>query len=299
MFSTGYFLQQTLNGVILGCIYALLALGMTVVYGILRLINFAHGALITLGAFFVYFISFRLGVPLVGSIFLVLGFGALMGLILDVVAYRKLRGGPEVALLITSLGFYIFIENFMKMIVSPQPYAFKTPTYFNALFQTQFITYRTIDIFIIVSSITIMIVFHLFIKRSKIGIAMRATAENLEVANMMGIEINKVITVAFVLGSAIAAFTGFLWGAKYGQISYDMGFLTGVKAFVAVVVGGVGSIPGAMLGGFLLGLAEILPLALLPTSFAEYRDGIVFTILILILIIRPSGIMGVKEEVRV
>ena len=299
MFSTGYFLQQTLNGVILGCIYALLALGMTVVYGILRLINFAHGALITLGAFFVYFISFRLGVPLVGSIFLVLGFGALMGLVLDVVAYRKLRGGPEVALLITSLGFYIFIENFMKMIVSPQPYAFKTPTYLNALFRTQFITYRTIDIFIIISSIIIMFAFHLFVKRSKIGIAMRATAENLEVANMMGIEINKVITVAFILGSAIAAFTGFLWGAKYGQISYDMGFLTGVKAFVAVVVGGVGSIPGAMLGGFLLGLAEILPLALLPTSFAEYRDGIVFAILIFILIIRPSGIMGVKEEVRV
>ncbi len=299
MFSTGYFLQQTLNGVILGCIYALLALGMTVVYGILRLINFAHGALITLGAFFVYFISFRLGVPLIGSIFLVLGFGALMGLVLDVVAYRKLRGGPEVALLITSLGFYIFIENFMKMIVSPQPYAFKTPTYLNALFRTQFITYRTIDIFIIISSIIIMFAFHLFVKRSKIGIAMRATAENLEVANMMGIEINKVITVAFILGSAIAAFTGFLWGAKYGQISYDMGFLTGVKAFVAVVVGGVGSIPGAMLGGFLLGLAEILPLALLPTSFAEYRDGIVFAILIFILIIRPSGIMGVKEEVRV
>ena len=128
---------------------------------------------------------------------------------------------------------------------------------------------------------------------------MRATAENLEVANMMGIEINKVISVAFVLGSAIAAFTGFFWGAKYGQISYDMGFLTGVKAFVAVVVGGVGSIPGAMLGGFVLGVAEILSVALLPTRFAEYRDGIVFAILILVLLIKPSGIMGVKEEIRV
>ncbi|MBP8933271.1 MAG: branched-chain amino acid ABC transporter permease [Candidatus Atribacteria bacterium] len=298
MLSLGYFLQQTMNGVILGCIYSLLALGMTVVYGILRLINFAHGALITLGAFFVYFVSIRYGLSFIAGIFLVIGFGSLMGLVLDIVAYRKLRGGPEVALLITSIGFYTFIENFLKLIVSPQPYAFKTPDYFNILYRTKYLTFRSIDLFIILASIAIMIAFTLFIKKSKMGIAMRATAENLEVANMMGIEINKVISVAFILGSAIAAFTGFFWGAKYGQISYDMGFLTGVKAFVAVVVGGVGSVPGAMLGGFVLGVAEILSVALLPTRFAEYRDGIVFAILILVLLIRPSGIMGEKEEIR-
>jgi len=299
MLSLGYFLQQTMNGVILGCIYSLLALGMTVVYGILRLINFAHGALITLGAFFVYFVSIRYGLSFIAGIFLVIGFGSLMGLVLDIVAYRKLRGGPEVALLITSIGFYTFIENFLKLIVSPQPYAFKTPDYFNILYRTKYLTFRSIDLFIILASIAIMIAFTLFIKKSKMGIAMRATAENLEVANMMGIEINKVISVAFILGSAIAAFTGFFWGAKYGQISYDMGFLTGVKAFVAVVVGGVGSVPGAMLGGFVLGVAEILSVALLPTRFAEYRDGIVFAILIIVLLIRPSGIMGEKEEIRV
>jgi len=299
MFSLSYFLQQSMNGVILGCIYALLALGMTVVYGILRLINFAHGALITLGAFFMYFVFFRLGLPFVAALFLVLGFGGVMGLVLDLVAYRKLRGGPEVALLITSLGFYTFIENFTKLIVSPQPYAFKTPEFLATLYRTPYLTFRTVDVFIILSSLLIMLAFHLFVKRTKLGIAMRATAENLEIANLMGIEVNRVISVAFVLGSAIAAFTGFLWGAKYGQISYDMGFLTGVKAFVAVVVGGVGSIPGAMLGGFVLGLAEILSIAFLPTRFAEYRDGIVFAILVLVLLIRPSGIMGIREEVRV
>ena len=128
MLSLGYVLQQTMNGVILGCIYSLLALGMTVVYGILRLINFAHGALITLGAFFVYFVSVRYGLSFIAGIFLVIGFGGLMGLVLDLIAYRKLRGGPEVALLITSIGFYTFIENFLKLIVSPQPYAFKTLT---------------------------------------------------------------------------------------------------------------------------------------------------------------------------
>ncbi|MEN3183462.1 MAG: branched-chain amino acid ABC transporter permease [Atribacterota bacterium] len=299
MFSLSYFLQQSMNGVILGCIYALLALGMTVVYGILRLINFAHGALITLGAFCMYFVFFRLGLPFIASMFLVLGFGGLMGLVLDFVAYRKLRGGPEVALLITSLGFYTFIENLTKLLVSPQPYAFKTPAFLATLYRTPFLTFRTIDVFIILSSLAIMFSFHLFVRRTKMGIAMRATSENLEIANLMGIEVNRVISVAFVLGSAIAAFTGFLWGAKYGQISYDMGFLTGVKAFVAVVVGGVGSIPGAMLGGFVLGLAEILSIAFLPTRFAEYRDGIVFAILILVLLVRPSGIMGMREEVRV
>ncbi|MGQ9747496.1 MAG: branched-chain amino acid ABC transporter permease [Candidatus Caldatribacteriaceae bacterium] len=299
MFSWGYFFQQSMNGIILGCIYALLALGMTVVYGILRLINFAHGALITIGAFFVYFIFFQLGLNLIASLFLVLGFGGLMGIVLDAIAYRKLRGGPEVALLITSLGFYTFVENLMKMLVSPQPYSFKTPAYLAVIYKTPFLTFRSIDIFIIVSSVIIMLAFHLFVKKTKMGIAMRATAENLEIAHLMGIEVNRVISLAFLLGSAIAAFTGFLWGAKYGQISYDMGFLTGVKAFVAVVVGGVGSIPGAMVGGFVLGLAEILSIAFLPTRFGEYRDGIVFGILILVLLLRPAGLMGVKEEVRV
>ncbi|BER92374.1 MAG: branched-chain amino acid transport system permease protein [Candidatus Atribacteria bacterium] len=298
MFSIGYLAQQSMNGVILGCIYALLALGMTVVYGILRLINFAHGALITLGAFFFYFVFFKAGLPFVATVFLLLGFGGVMGIVLDTVAYRKLRGGPEVALLITSLGFYTFIENFMKMLVSPQPYAFKVPQYLVTLHRTSYLTFRTIDIFIIVASILIMSLFQFFVKYSKMGIAMRATSENLEVAEIMGIEINKVISIAFLIGSAIAAFTGFMWGAKYGQISYDMGFLTGVKAFVAVVVGGVGSIPGAMLGGFILGLAEILSIAFLPTTFAEYRDAIVFAILIMVLLVRPSGIMGIKEEVR-
>ncbi|MGQ9472719.1 MAG: branched-chain amino acid ABC transporter permease [Candidatus Caldatribacteriaceae bacterium] len=299
MFSWGYFFQQSMNGIILGCIYALLALGMTVVYGILRLINFAHGALITIGAFFVYFIFFQLGLNLIASLFLVLGFGGLMGIVLDAIAYRKLRGGPEVALLITSLGFYTFVENLMKMLVSPQPYSFKTPAYLAVIYKTPFLTFRSIDIFIIVSSVIIMLAFHLFVKKTKMGIAMRATAENLEIAHLMGIEVNRVISLAFLLGSAIAAFTGFLWGAKYGQISYDMGFLTGVKAFVAVVVGGVGSIPGAMVGGFVLGLAEILSIAFLPTRFGEYRDGIVFGILILVLLLHPAGLMGVKEEVRV
>ena len=295
MFTTEYVVQQVFNGVVLGAMYALLALGMTIIYGILRLIHFAHGALITVGAFCFYVFSSLLGVPFAGSIVIVVAFGALMGVILDVIAYKKVVGGPEVSMLITSLGFYIFIENLMKLIASPQPYAFKTPQFFDRVYSGGLVTFRTIDIFIVASSITIMLAFNLFVKKTRMGKAMRATSESGEAARIVGINIGRVISFSFIVASAIAAVTGFMWGAKYGQISYSMGFLAGVKAFVAIVIGGVGSIPGAMFGGFILGILEMFSVAFLPPGYAGYRDGIVFFILIIILIVRPSGLLGQKE----
>lgn len=298
MFPTAYFAQQILNGIVLGSMYALLALGMTVIYGILRLINFAHGAVVTIGAFCFYVVFASLHVPFVAAIGLIIGFGAIIGILLDIVAYKKIRGGPEVSLLITSLGFYIFIENLLKLLASPQPYAFRPPAFLSQLHADVFgLTFLTIDIFIILVSVVIMIFFFLFVKKSKLGIAMRATADSVETSRLVGIDINRVIALAFVLASAIAAITGFMWGGKYGQISYDMGFLAGVKAFVAVVIGGIGSIPGAMLGGYVLGVTETLSIALLPPGYAEFRDGIVFVILILVLLFKPSGVMGRRGTV--
>ncbi|HUT65716.1 MAG TPA: branched-chain amino acid ABC transporter permease [Spirochaetota bacterium] len=295
MFTPEYLIQQTFNGIVFGAMYALLALGMTVIYGILRLIHFAHGALITVGAFGFYLFFAVLGLPFPAAIVLIIGLGALMGVILDVVAYKKAVGGPEVSMLITSLGFYILIENLMKLIVSPQPYAFPTPELLDRIYSMPALTFRTIDIFIIATSIAIMVFFTLFVKRTKMGVAMRATAESGEAARMVGINIGRVISISFIIASAIAGITGFMWGAKYGQISYNMGFMAGVKAFVAIVIGGVGSIPGAMLGGFILGILEMFSVAFLPPGYAAYRDGIVFFILILILIVKPSGILGQKE----
>jgi branched-chain amino acid transport system permease protein len=295
VFTAEYIVQQIFNGIVFGAMYALLALGMTMIYGILRLIHFAHGALITVGAFLFYVLAVLAHIPFLGSIVLVVGFGALMGVILDVIAYRKVVGGPEVSMLITSLGFYIFIENLMKLIVSPQPYAFKTPGFLDDIFSGGIVTFRTIDLFIVALSILIMLFFQLFVKKTKMGKAMRATAESGEAARMVGINIGRVINFSFIIASAIAAITGFMWGAKYGQISYNMGFMAGVKAFVAIVIGGVGSIPGAMLGGFVLGILEMFSVAFLPPGYAGYRDGIVFLILIIILIARPSGILGQKE----
>jgi len=295
VFTAEYVIQQVFNGIVFGAMYALLALGMTVIYGILRLIHFAHGALITIGAFCFYVFSMLLGIPFLGSILLVIGFGALMGAVLDVIAYKKVVGGPEVSMLITSLGFYIFIENLMKLITSPQPYAFHTPAFLDRIFSEGIVTFRTIDIFIIILSVAIMLSFNLFVKKTKMGKAMRATAESAEAAQMVGINIARVINFSFIIASAIAAITGFMWGAKYGQISYNMGFMVGVKAFVAIVIGGVGSIPGAMFGGFILGILEMFSVAFLPPGYAGYRDGIVFFILIIILIVKPSGILGQKE----
>lgn len=290
-----YIIQQIFNGIVFGAMYALLALGMTVIYGILRLIHFAHGALITVGSFCFYLLFMVLGLPFPAAIVLVIGLGALMGLILDMVAYKKAVGGPEVSMLITSLGFYIFIENLMKLIVSPQPYAFQSPPFLDTIYSMPVLTFRTIDIFIIATSIAIMVFFTLFVKKTKMGVAMRATSESGEAARMVGINIGRVISISFIIASAIAAITGFMWGAKYGQIAYNMGFMAGVKAFVAIVIGGVGSIPGAMLGGFILGILETFSVAFLPPGYAAYRDGIVFFILILILIVKPSGILGQRE----
>jgi branched-chain amino acid transport system permease protein len=295
LFTTEYVVQQVFNGVVFGAMYALLALGMTIIYGILRLIHFAHGALITVGAFCFYVCFALLGIPFAGAVVIVVAFGAIMGVILDVIAYKKVVGGPEVSMLITSLGFYIFIENLMKLIASPQPYAFKTPQFLDRVYSGGLVTFRTIDIFIVASSIAIMLVFNLFVKKTRMGKAMRAVSESGEAARIVGINIGRVISFSFIVASAIAAVTGFMWGAKYGQISYSMGFMSGVKAFVAIVIGGVGSIPGAMFGGFILGILEMFSVAFLPPGYAGYRDGIVFFILIIILIVRPSGLLGQKE----
>jgi len=295
MHGASYIYQQIFNGIVLGSIYALLALGMALIYGILGLINFAHGALITIGAFCFYFLLFKFHLPFVLVIILTISLGGFVGFLLEAIGYRKLRGGPGLSLLITSLGIYIFIENAIKLLISPQPFAFFNPPFLDRMIDS-FITFRVIDIFIIVVTIVIMICFGLFVKRNKIGMAMRGIAESVETAGLVGINVNQVITWSFVVASAIAALTGFMWGAKYGQISYNMGFMPGVIAFVAVVIGGIGSIPGAVLGGFLIGLIQIFTVGFLPLGWSVYRDAIVFTLLIIVLLIKPMGIMGRRES---
>jgi len=296
LFNAPYIFQQIFNGIVLGSIYALLALGMAIIYGILGLINFAHGALITVGAFCFYFLFSVYHWSFILVIFLAIALGGLMGFVLEAIGYRKLRGGPGLSLLITSLGIYIFIENSVKLLVSPQPYAFSMPSILDNIVNT-FITFRLIDLFIIATTLTIMICFAIFVKRNKIGIAMRGISESVETARLVGINVNQVIIWSFIVASAIAALTGFMWGSKYGQISYDMGFMPGVIAFVSIVIGGIGSITGAVLGGFLIGLIQTFSIGFLPPGWTMYRDAIVFALLIIVLLIKPTGIMGRKESI--
>lgn len=296
MFNVPYIFQQIFNGIVLGSIYALLALGMAIIYGILGLINFAHGALITVGAFCFYFLFSVFHWSFILVLFLAIALGGLMGFVLEAIGYRKLRGGPGVSLLITSLGIYIFIENAVKLLVSPQPYAFSMPSLLDKIIST-FITFRLIDLFIIATTITIMICFGIFVKKNKVGIAMRGISESIEKARLVGINVNQVIIWSFIVATAIAALTGFMWGSKYGQISYDMGFMPGVIAFVSIVIGGIGSITGAVLGGFLIGLIQTFSIGFLPPGWAMYRDALVFALLIVVLLIKPTGIMGRKESI--
>lgn len=292
-----YFIAQLLNGLILGSMYALVAIGFTMVYGILRLINFAHGDVAMIGAFVTLGLV-AAGVPWPVLAVLVLAAGVLAGIGIEKAAFRPMRGAPQVTGFIASLALSVLLQNLGVMIFSAQPRNFFLPDYLTKIITLGNQTFRVLDIIIVASSLVLMVLLLLLVKTTRLGMAMRATAENLQVARLMGIKVNKIIMIAFAVGSALAAYAGLLWGGKFGQIDPLMGFLPGLKAFVAAVIGGVGSIAGAVIGGFFLGFGEILFVGLLPSEYSAYRDAFVFGLLILILLIMPNGLLGGKVEDR-
>ncbi len=292
-----YFAEQMVNGLILGSMYAIVAIGFTMIYGILRLINFAHGDIVMIGAFATLgLVIARLPFPII--ILVVLLVGVFMGIVIERVAFRPIRGAPQVTGFIASLAISILLQNTGILIFTAQPRNFFFPDYLQRIVNIGQITVRVLDITIIVTSLVLMILMVILVRTTRIGMAMRATAENLNVARLMGIKIDRIIMLAFAIGSGLAAIAGMMWGGKYGQIDPLLGFVPGLKAFIAAVIGGVGSITGAMLGGYILGFAEILFVGLLPPSFSPYRDAFVFGLLIIILLILPTGLLGRKEEER-
>lgn len=288
-------LQQIINGISLGSIYALIALGYTMVYGILRLINFAHGDIYMVGAFLGYFalgfwnFSFPLG------LLFAMGGAALLGIIIERFAYRPLRLAPRISLLITAIGVSFLLENLMVLWVGASPRAFpqKIPL---EIYTIGNIVITNRQIIIIAVSIILMFLLQFIVLKTKAGKAMRAVSYDKEAALMMGIDINKIISLTFALGSALAAAAGVLVGLYFNKIDPYMGVMPGLKAFVAAVLGGIGIIPGAMLGGFILGIAEVLVSAFISSTI---RDAVAFVVLILILLIRPAGILGkyMREKV--
>ena len=298
------FLQQIINGLALGSIYAMIAIGYTMVYGIIGLINFAHGEIYMLGAFtsIVALVALpMLGItwlPLVLLLALILAvlITCGYGLSLERLAYKPLRGSPRLVPLISAIGASIFLQNYVAVGQSNKDIALQPLiTQRFELFDGQ-LTLSALQIMIFAVTLASMWGLNLFITRSRMGKACRACAQDLGMAQLLGINTNRIISLTFVIGAALAAVAGMLVALYYGVVNPTIGFLAGMKAFTAAVLGGIGSIPGAMLGGFVLGLAESFASAYFSS---EYKDVIAFSILILVLLFRPTGLLGKPEVEKV
>ncbi len=304
-------LQQILNGLVLGSVYSLVALGYTMVYGILQLINFAHGEVLMFGAMVALSIVSFLQILLPGTPGYILLLFALLSavptcsviaVVIERVAYRPLRNAPRLAPLITAIGISIILQTIAMIIWSPNPKVFpdllpiETIMFFGALISPK-------QIVIVITATISMLLLMFFVTKTSFGRAMRAVSENPEMASLMGISVNKVISITFMLGAALAAIAGILVALNYNFVHFTMGFILGLKAFTAAVLGGIGNLAGAVLGGLLLGLIESLGAGYLGDITggflgSHYQDVLSFGVLILVLIIRPSGILGERVSNR-
>ena len=285
------FMQQLINGVSLGSLYALIAVGYTMVYGILRLINFAHGDLLMVSAYaaiygiLLFSLPWFLGFPLA-----IIATGA-VGILLDRAAYKPLRQAPRISLLISAIGASFFMENLALVIVGGVPKPFPRPEFFSRVIRAGDLHIQVLTIYSPLMTLVLVLGLLYIVFKTKAGKAMRAASQDFETTRLMGINLDRIIALTFLLGSTLAGAGGIMWAMKYPQINPFIGVIPGFKAFIAAVLGGIGSIVGAVIGGFVLGLFEILIVALLP-GLAEYRDAFAFLLLIVVLLFRPTGIMG-------
>lgn len=296
-------LQHIINGISLGSIYALIALGYTMVYGILKLINFAHSDVYMIGAFAAYYAAKLLGLeasPGLGTLLLLILVSisacAILGLIIERFAYRPLRDAPKLNLLITAIGVSLFLQYSGQVVFGPNPQVFPNVMNDTVFMKIGTAEIRSFDMIILVIGLISMAVLHFIIHKTKPGRAMRAVSASPAVASLMGVNTNRIIAFTFVLGSSLAGVGSVLVGMKYPKIDPLMGMLIGLKAFVAAVLGGIGSIPGAVLGGIIMGLSEEMTVTFLSST---YRDAFAFGILIVILIFKPTGLLGRNQSEKV
>ena len=285
------FLQQVVNGLSLGSLYALIAIGYTMVYGILRLINFAHGDLIMVSAYVAVMGVglFRWPWPLAFGLAVVTT-GAL-GVLLELGAYRPLRRAPRISLLISAIAASFLIENLSLVLVGGIPRPFPVPTWLSGSWVVGGTYIPRLSLVIPLITLALLATLFHLIYRTQVGRAMRAIAYDLEISSLMGVNVNRVISLAFLVGSLLAGCGGLLWAMKYPQINPFMGIVPGLKAFIAAVLGGIGNLAGAVLGGLLLGSLEVWLVALFP-AWSGYRDALAFALLIIILLVRPTGLLG-------
>ena len=288
-------IQTLISGLSLGSIYALIALGYTMVYGIAKMLNFAHGDIIMVGAYAVITAVFTMGLPPFIAILISIALCALLGIVIEFLAYRPLRQAQPLAVLITAIGVSYLLQNLALLIYGSEQKAFPTivalPTVHIDGVYIDGITLATL-----VVTAVIMVALSLFINKTRMGKAMRAVSEDKEAAELMGISVNRTITVTFAIGSALAGVAAIFYGAAYTYIRPTTGAMPGIKAFTAAVFGGIGSIPGAMLGGILLGVIEQLSKTYISTLWA---DAIVFGVLVVVLVVKPTGLLGKKISEKV
>ncbi len=299
-------IQQFINGLSLGSIYALIALGYTMIYGILRFINFAHGDVFMIGAFSGYYLAilfsfttFTGGASVFMAVAILLAsmvVCSILGFTIEKLAYKPLRNSPKLTILITAIGVSLFLEYAGQLVFGADPKSFPTLLENKQIMNIGGATVFSNSIVVIVVSAILMIILRLIVMRTKMGTAMRAVSFNHTVASLMGININRVISFTFILGSSLAAAAGILFGLNYPKIDPLIGIIYGLKAFVAAVLGGIGNILGAALGGMILGIVETFVSGYLSST---YRDAIAFGILIIILLFRPTGLLGKKEIEKV
>ena len=287
--------QQLVNGLSLGSIYALLALGYTMVYGIIKLINFAHGEVYMMGAFVGCFVTNQFKLGLIPTLLIAMAVCSVLGVLIEYLAYRPLRNSTRIAALITAIGVSFLIQSLMIYFIGadtrPFPQMIQNKNYDVGLF-----TISNIQLMILTTSVVLMILLQFIVKYTKMGKAMRAVSVDADAAQLMGINVNHTISFTFAIGSSLAAAGGILIGLYYNSVDPMMGVAPGLKAFIAAVFGGIGIIPGAALGGFVIGIIETFVSAL---GFTAYRDAVVYGILIIVLLVRPAGLLGknVKEKV--
>jgi branched-chain amino acid transport system permease protein len=292
------FFQQLANAVSLGSLYALIAIGYTMVYGILRLINFAHGDVFMLGAYFAFYSIVMLAMPWWLAFIVAIGLTTLFGMGLERVAYRPLRDSPKISVMISAIGASFLIQNLGVVIFGGRPKSFPSIPLFDTVVRVGSISVLSVSLFIPVVTFLSLMALMWIVNKTKTGLAMRAVSTDLDAARLMAIDVNRTVSLTFGIGSVLAALGAILWTMRYPQLNPLMGVMPGLKCFIAAVVGGIGNIPGAVLGGFLLGMMEILIVAFLP-ELTGYRDAFAFVLLIVVLLVKPAGLLGKAVAVKV
>ncbi len=288
-------MQQIVNGFSLGSMYALIAIGYTMVYGVLRLINFAHGDIMMVGAFLGYSFMAIFNLSFPTTVLLAVAISALLGVLMDKIAYKPLREAPKISLLITAIGISFFLENAFTVFAGGIPRAFPVPQYMEYIFNLKGLTFSVSSVMVPLVTLILLSGILFVLYKTKYGMAIRALSFDIKTVNLMGIDANMIIAIVFALGSSLAAVGGIFWTINYPSVEPMMGVLVGLKAFAAAVVGGIGSVTGAVLGGFIIGFTEVVVIAFWP-EMGGYKDAFAFVFLIFVLLFKPTGIMGEDLE---